>query len=661
VSRWLAGIFDPHTHIDGTRLPGALAPHAATILELGPLGLAHTGPPALSTNPLCLLDGHLDNAAEIHRELSAADHQAPIHARTLPSGTEHAQAWSSPEELLAAGYRRWGRALLPRLRGDFALLIWDRELHEGLIARDQLGVRPFFLHDNGGCLRFAGEVCHLLALLPRRPAPDPASMAHWLAVSNRPGPETLYAGVRRLQPGGVLLLDRRGAREERYWAPRFEEPFELHHAQLAVRGSLELAVRRRISADGLTGVLMSGGLDSSSVAALGAEQASDRMYACSATFPEHPAADESELIEQLRATLALPGLSAAVRPGGLLASALESLAAWQMPLRSWGDFWALPLLRAAAHAGVEVMLGGDGGDELFGPRSYLLADRLRTGHPWDALALALALPGAGDRPPRRQVARVFGSLALLGALPPRLHGALSAVGEIRDAPRWLLPWAMHELVETDDPMAWKRLDGPRWWAHAAHGITLGIEQAGVFEHHRRRAALAGVESRHPLLDLDLVEVGLRQPPRATFDPHRSRPLLRASMAGLLPDAVRLRPGKALFESLIVDCLRGPDQPIVRRLLTDPGAELGAYVDPRAIQQVLFDTDTELHNSPFRWMWQVWRLLTAELWLRAQEHSLERLHACGLHASPARIEIERTGALVRFSTLTPSGGPLSCLP
>ncbi len=662
MTRWLAGVFDPSNRSDASRLAGALAPHAAHIVDRAPLRVAYSGPEPPPTNPLCLFDGHLDNAAEILGELdrsrggpgsSPKDACPPgIRGETesksrfsphMAYGVSEPAPSSSPEKLLAAGWRRWGRDLLPRLRGDFALLLWDHEQGEGLIARDQLGVRPFFLHDAGGCVRFASEIRHLLALLPQRPAPDPASVAHWVAVSNRPGPQTLYVGIRRLEPGGMLLLDRRGARAERYWAPRFEEPLALPQEQLAaqVREALELAVQRRLAVEGLTGVLMSGGLDSSSVAALGAKRSAGRVCACSATFPEHPGADESDLIAQLREALALPGLSAEVRPGGLVASALESLAAWQMPLSSWGDFWALPLLRAAAAADVRVVLGGDGGDELFGPRSYLLADRLRAGRPREALALARALPGAGDRPPRREVARVFGELALLGALPPRLHGALHARFATREAPAWLRPGVARELVRSDDPLAWKRLEGPRWWADAAHGVTRGIEAVGVFEHHRRRAALAGIESRLPLLDLDLVKLGLRLPPQATFDPHRSRPVLRASVAGLLPDVVRLRPGKALFESLVVDCLRGPDLTAVRGLLGDPGAELGAYVDQGAVRRALLDTDAELHHSPFRWMWQVWRLLTAECWLRAQARSVEDLLPPGAHASPARIAIRST--------------------
>jgi hypothetical protein len=147
-----------------------------------------------------------------------------------------------------------------------------------------------------------------------------------------------------------------------------------------------------------------------------------------------------------------------------------------------------------------------------------------------------------------------------------------------------------------------------------------------------------VESRHPLLDLDLVRFGLRQPPRATFDRHLSRPILRASMAGLLPDAVRLRPGKALFESVIVDSLRGPDMATVRQLLTDSAAELGAYVELGGVRSALLDADVELHGSPFRWMWQIWRLVTAECWLRAQAHPVGAPLAPGLSLSPARIAI-----------------------
>jgi asparagine synthase (glutamine-hydrolysing) len=627
VRRALAGAFDLSGRAHGAGLAAALAPENASVVQRGALRVAYSGPAVASRAPLCLLDGFIDNAEEIADELAAP------------------QLGADPEALLAAGYRRWGRALPERLRGDFVLIVWDADQGEGLIARDQLGVRCVYLHALGSGVCFAGEIHQLLALLPTRPAPDPVSLAHWLAVSNRPGSATLYEGVSRLNPGAVLLLDANGTREQAYWRPRFAEPLRLPTAALAeqVRGALELAVRRRIDPAGATGVLMSGGLDSASIAAVAATQAPGGVCAYAGVFPEHPAVDESELIAELRDRLGLPGLTAQVRAGGLLASALEAACAWQVPLLGWGDFWALPLLGAAAARGTTVMLGGDGGDELFGPRSYALADSLRTGHPLRAFRLALELPGAGDRPPRRQLARVLVNWALAGAVPYGSHTLLWRGMAARAAPAWMRPGVVRDLVDSDDPFAWKRLDGPRWWAHIAHGLTRGVEETGVFEHQRRRAALAGLQARHPLFDLDLLELALRQPPEMTLDRHRSRPVLRASMAGLLPDSVRLRPVKAWFDSLIVECLSVADGTAVRRLLGDPGFELGAYAEPDALRRALLDAPPPASGiERFRWMHQVWRLLTAECWLRAQADpgctSLPTQPA----PSPARVRIVDAG-------------------
>jgi asparagine synthase (glutamine-hydrolysing) len=616
VRRWIAGTFDTNGAVDGSRLPDALAPERSSFERQGALRVTYTGTPSLAREPLCVLDGYLDNAAELSAQLGA------------PSGL-------SSEDLLAVAWREWGQELPRHLRGDFILLLWDSTSDTGLLARDQLGARVLFLSDVPGGICFASELRYLLALLPRRPAPDRVSVAHWLSTSSRPGSATLFEGVRRLNPGAMLLLDRAGARERRYWMPRYEQPLAGSSEQLAgvVAQGLGEAVQRRIAPDGLTGVLMSGGLDSASVAALASKAAPDRVIACSALFPEHPDVDESALVEQLASRLALRPIVADVRAGGMLQSALDAIAEWQLPLRSWGDFWALPLLRAAAAAGAQRMLGGDGGDELFAVRAYLLADRLRAGRADDAFALLGELPGAGAGPGRAERLRMACELALLGALPYGLHEPARRLTSSSAPPSWLHPASARELRESQDPLAWKRLDGPRWWAHAAHGLTRGIEEGGIFEHHRRRSESAGVETRHPLLDLDLIELGLRLAPRASFDPHRNRPMLRAAMAGLLPENVRRRPQKALFDSLLIDCLDGRDGAIVRQLLTDPRSELGAYVDLAELERMLFTSDRLKREQPFRWMWQLWRLVNAECWLRAQAgRSIE------LQASAPRVSI-----------------------
>jgi asparagine synthase (glutamine-hydrolysing) len=501
---------------------------------------------------------------------------------------------------------------LVRPAGDDTGLVWDPERREGSLARDELGIRTLFFSEIGGRLFFASELRDLLEMLPSTPGPDRDGVVHWIALGTRPGTGTLYEGVERLGPGEMLRFGPGGVTRSRYWEPRFREPLELSPGEWAerVREGLRVAVERRLDPDAGTGVLLSGGLDSASIAAVGA----GRLSACSGTFPEHPQADEAELIAELRDALGLGGLVAEVRPGGLLASVVDYTATWRAPLLGWGDFWTLPLLRAAAERGVGTVLGGDGGDEVFAPRAYVLADALRAGRPRRVVELARRLPGSGPHVGRRREAAMVGSLALAGALPPRPAG-------------WTVPWAddgapgyltrstLRRLRRSDDPDAWKRLDGPRWWAFAAHGLAYGIEATGVFEHQRRRAAMAGLEARHPMLDLDLVELALRQPPEQTLDPRFSRPVLREAMAGLLPDGVRLRPQKALFEGLVAAAMRGPDGAAISEILTAPDAEIGAYVDRERMQVSLFGTEGVRKVDEFRWMWQVWRLLTAEVWLR----------------------------------------------
>lgn len=496
---------------------------------------------------------------------------------------------------------------------DDPVLMWDPERGEGSLTRDELGVRPLFFSERDGRLFFASELRDLLDLLPSTPAPDRDGVTHWIALSTRPGTGTLYEGVERLGPGEMLRFGPGGVSRSRYWEPRFEEPLELSPAEWAerVREGLRVAVERRLDPEEGTGVLLSGGLDSASIAAVGAGS----LSACSGTFPEHPQADEAELIAGLRGALGLGGLVAEVRPGGLLASVFEYTATWRAPLLGWGDFWTLPLLRAAAERGIGTMLGGDGGDEVFAPRAYVLADALRGGRPRRVLELARRLPGSGPHVGRRREAAMIASLALAGAMPPRPAGwGLPWTDD--GAPAWLRRAARRRLRRSDDPDGWKRLDGPRWWAFAAHGVSAGIEATGVFEHQRRRAAMAGLEARHPMLDLDLVELSLRQPPEQTLDPRFSRPVLREAMAGLLPDDVRLRPQKALFESLIVSAMRGPDAAGIEEILTAPDAEIGAYVDREQMVAALFGTEAVQKEDEFRWMWQVWRLLTAEVWLRS---------------------------------------------
>jgi asparagine synthase (glutamine-hydrolysing) len=550
------------------------------------------------TTPLkqrsCLLDGTVFNLAALASELGVA---------------------AVPATVLLAAHERWGERMVGRLRGNFAFAILDPGERRALLACDQLGSRSLLFHRDGPSLTFATEIRDLLRLLPRRPPPDEAAVVGWIAGAPGLGGGTMYRGIARLGPGELLSVSERGSEVRRYWEPVFRQPPALSQEEAAgrARESLDAAVRRQLPEAGATGVLLSGGLDSASVAALaaGAEpRRTPRAY--SATFPGHPSIDESGLVADARAALGLRGSSIAVRGGSMVQGSLEYLRDWELPAASPNHFLWQPLLRRAAADGVTAMLDGEGGDELWGFSPYLLADRLRSGRALSALRLTRTM-AAGE--PWRVARRRLRTFGLVGAAPAGAHGLVRRLrGPEHYAPAHLSAAAAQLLFEQSDPWAWKRRDGPRWWSYMADLLIDTRARLGVADYLRHRAVSAGLEDRHPLIDLDLVELALGLPPALAIEAELDRPLLREAMAGAIPDSIRLRPAKSYFTALLGDCLGGRDLPLVRRLL-DGSPEVGRYLRPEAIPRLLEGPSGQ--RMRLARSWSLWRLLTAECWLRSQ--------------------------------------------
>jgi asparagine synthase (glutamine-hydrolysing) len=552
-----------------------------------------------SPDVVVAIEGRIENGSELARELGLDGREAP-------------------ERVLAAAFARWRTGLLERLRGRFVVALWDRESSSGVLAVDRLAARALFFCEEDDRLLFASELRPLLGLLSRRPAPDRAAVAHWIAQGLLERGQTLYEGIRRLEGGHFLALERDGWTKGCYWRPRYTPPPRLPPATAAaeVRRAVTGAVASRLPGE-RAGVLLSGGIDSASVAAVAAESATGSLRAYSALFPEHPSADEGLLIENLTKALGLVGAKVLFSGGSMLAPSLEFLRESEAPSSSPNLHFQRPLLRQAADDGVEILLDGQGGDELFGCAPYLLADRLRHGNLAASVALARSLPGAGRHPSGRLVSRLLRVYALKGVLPHGLHGLAPRIrGAERYAPPWLRAESARLHVEGSGRWAWKQSAGPRWWAHLAYTLTIERERMGVYDFLRRKCALAGIEGAHPFLDdVELVELVLGLPPEPAFDPELDRPLLREAMRGLVPDRVRLRREKSYFNELFVDCVSRTDRPAIERLLGAPDAEVNAYVRPEVVRGTLLEAPPPRRGPA--WAWAVWRLATAECWLRFQ--------------------------------------------
>ncbi len=540
------------------------------------------------------------------------------------------------EQTLAGAWQREGDGALNRLRGGFAAVLWDEERERGLVVRDQMGQRPLLWH-GGRRLTFAGEFRPLLELITPRPAPDETAVACWLGSRVPSGDRTLFEGIRRLPGGHLLALESGTWRPRPYWQPRFAEPFEGDREELlaGMVARLEAATATTLDGTRSPAVLLSGGIDSTSVAAVAepiAQQSGQSLRAYSAVFPDLPEADESPLIDELVDSLGLHSTSVAVRGGSLLTGLLDYARSWHMPDISANNFFWIDLLRLAGQDGVDVLLDGEGGDELFMVPHYLLADLLARGNAKEARELVERWPriaevSHGGRRVRMNLVRHYG---IGGLMPHAVDRALWLTGR-KEPPVPLTPRAERVARRAADPAAWKRNEGPRWWRYIAHYMTEGPDSFGAPEHALRIARRAGVVRRRPLLDLELTEHVLRLPPQLAFAPWFTKGHIRSAMRDRVPDSILLRRHKTVFSDVRTRALAS-DLEFARRLL-GPGAEVRRYVPAAAIEATLAGVPRDATvDERSAWGFRLQHMAGTEFWLRIQadpESSDELTSGAGL--------------------------------
>jgi asparagine synthase (glutamine-hydrolysing) len=597
--RTLAGVYDPLRRLDPEtieeRLRAGLSRFGeVTVQRAGPLVAAcaspdGTRPPEPREGVLCLLDGYLEGA-----------------------GTER---------LLAARWSEEGGLGLGSLRGAFAALLWDVEREVGCVVRDQLGQRPLFIHPSGPVLAFSSEVRPLLSLAGTRPQPDLSAVALYLSPSELHEEPVPYEGISRVPGGHLVRLGGGRWAVERYWLPRYAEPVPMAPAEraAATRAQVAAAVERTTGAAERVGIFLSGGLDSTTVAALAAPQIAERggsLHAYSHTFPDYPTVDEEEQITTVAEHSRIPLTRLDVRMGSSLASSLEYLDLYGTPEFSATGFFWRPLARRTVADGMQLVLSGEGGDEVFAAPLHLIADRVRRGRLKAAMELVERFPNIAYNPWRSLRLRLLWEYGVMPSLPLALHARVARARDHRARRRYLSDHGRALLPDHGDPRPWRVLDGPAWWAGKADHFVRKVSEFGAPEQTTRAARLAGMTERHPLLTLDLVEYALSLPPEDGFDAHRSRPDLRRAMEGIVPDSVRLRAEKVDF-----DAVRGyslmADRALIEALVGDPAARITPFVRRDVVRDILDETPQRWGDLS-RWGGELMRLVTMECWLRQQE-------------------------------------------
>ncbi len=510
---------------------------------------------------------------------------------------------SSDTEVLLAAYAEWGPDCLARLNGMFAFAIWDRRERTLFAARDRLGVKPFVYAWDGRRFAFASETKALHAAGLVDGGMDPDAVYEYLARGYTSEGRSFHAGVRELEPGTAILLgEDLPLRTWRWWDPARDEDASFTSAAEwadAIGELLDDAVRIRLRADVPVGAHLSGGLDSSAITAAAARHhtGSEPFHAFTGAFTDDAASDERRWARSVAAHAGVQIHEVEIGVDELADEFARIL--WHMdePIAGPGVFPQLKVCDLVANQHVKAVLGGQGGDELFGGylrhRALYFKQRMSGGSGMAAragAAMELARLARGEwRRVRRTSTRVTDAQLdpqFLASVDPMLReqvrrGALSHAN-VRD-----LMW---------------------------HDLRCYLP--GLLHVEDRTSMAASIESRTPLLDYRLVELALRIPADLLFERGEPKPLLRRAVSSWLPSDVVNRRDKKGFPTPLH---WWRERPALRELVLDltiagrDGGEHGWSVPDAARAPTVFTPDYLAGVNAFQPS-ELWTVLTVNGWL-----------------------------------------------
>jgi asparagine synthase (glutamine-hydrolysing) len=557
---------------------------------------------------VCVADARLDNREELMAALDLAGPETP-----------------SDAEVLLAAYARWGTACAARCIGDFAFVVWDARRRALFAARDPMAMRSLAYHVRPGRLvALATEVKQLLAH-PEVPVRlhEQAVLGDLLGSFGRPA-WSFYEGIANLPPGHLLMVDRDGYRTDRFWSPDptfriWMEDSSAYADQLRDRFADAVAARLRTRT--APGILLSGGVDSGSVAATagwlrqaGATDAPP-MHAFSWAFDDLPQCDERGVSRLIATHYGMEQTDIPADDAGPLAGYPEHGPDRDDPFL--GAFQPLieHSLAEARSARIGVLLGGDRGDLVIGDTGWshlrlLLTRRWRdfleelgehhraTEDGWPRIVHRQLMAPIGRRVRRRS------PRGWIAWARRRVAGSAQA-----QPPEWLrrLPTTDERI---DDPV--ERPEG--FGAARAMRYDMIFTQLHIrgMAWSERTYARYGLSFADPFSDRRLVDFALAVPQAAINRPgDQTKPLMRAAMRGVMPEEARRRVDKVVPAPLYDHALRHRAVRTVRELLTKPRVAEHGWVDGDAWSDHYEAWLARRVDLRPEWWWT----LGVEIWLR----------------------------------------------
>jgi len=583
----------------------------------GPVGLGHrrlsiidleTGHQPLSNEDgtiWIVYNGELYNYQEIRPDLEKAGHRF---------------ATLSDTEVIVHAYEEYGVDCLKVMNGMFAFALWDSQRQRLLLARDRVGIKPLYYARLPGGLVFGSEVKALLAHPGLERRLDITALNLYLSLEYVPSPYSIFAGINKLPPGHFLVVEGADTHLERYWDLELEksEPRStrnLSECTAEVRRLLQDVVKMELVADVPVGVLLSGGIDSSAVAAMMTRASTRPVPSFSVAFDD-PSFDESAHARLVARHLGTEHHEFPLSADTALKTLPEITAGLDEPL---GDSSIIPTycLSRFTKQHVKVALGGDGGDELFGGYSTLQAHRLAHYYqrltpgwlrglvePWVLEKLPVSFDNLSFDFKLRRFLRDY-------RLPPTVRHH-----------RWLGSFTSEEKVWLLGPLLTacqeKVEDLVEHHAHQARTrdplnqvlyCDLKLYLEGDILVKVDRASMANsLEVRVPLLNQLLVEYAAQLPHSFKLRGLTTKFLLRQSLKGLLPDSI-LHRGKKGFNVPVAKWFAGPLKSLLEDVLSPRRLKRQGLFQPDYVAAII--QEHQARRRDHRKL--LWTLLAFQLW------------------------------------------------
>jgi asparagine synthase (glutamine-hydrolysing) len=557
-----------------------------------------------------VFNGEVYNHPELREQLLAAGHRFRTQADT---------------ETVVHAYEEWGEDCVKRLNAMFGLAIWDSRRQVLFLARDRMGIKPLHYVEDGGRLLFASELKALLRDPGVGRTVDLAALRDYLSLEYVPTPRSILAGVRKLPPGHTLTWRKADGRVQlrQYWDPDLsasERPAparSLDELAAELRQVLKASVRRELLSDVPVGVFLSGGIDSSAVAAMMAELTPGNVKSFSIGFAD-ASFDESAHARRVARHLGTDHHELRLEPHMLTDLVPKITTLLDEPM---ADASIIPtyLLSEFARRDVKVALGGDGGDELFAGYPTLQAHRL-AGY-YELLPRILRsriVPAAVNLLPVNRDNLSFDFKAKRFVL-----GAGRPLAERHS--RWLGAFTAEEidgLLTPEVAAELTRLDPTDLVAEhlAAQGASLPLNQVlyldmklylenDILVKLDRASMMASLEARVPILNVEFVEFANSLPIDLKLNRLRSKFLFKHALRPLLPAEIIERPKKG-FGIPIAKWFRGPLRDQLQETLSPDRIRREGFFEAAATQRLVDDHLAGRRDNRK----QLWTLFVFERWL-----------------------------------------------